>query len=253
MEGWKEVTREPPIRVSTSLEETKHLDDLVFFDPYPRYTRDLDRSWPFNMSRPWIGFNLSRTGVESEEQAACSAWIKDEARSAFPNCVDRLNARLRGKPLSRYVYTTHTHIHTRITTRVGISFRKARWGGRTTSWKRRRKHSRVRALFFVTGIFWRRALTTCTYLATIFALSLIVAETGTLTVTIIRGKKGEGIRNFVDVIRIFRWNPSSINGPFGCKSGIYTRSQGKNERMGEWTRWSLSLTLFSIDEYIYVE
>lgn len=96
--------------------------------------------------------------------------------------------------------------------------------------------SYLRALFFVTGIFWRRALTTCTYLATIFALSLIVAETGTLTVTIIRGKKGEGIRNFVDVIRIFRWNPSSINGPFGCKSGIYTRSQGGNERMGEWTR-----------------
>lgn len=143
--------------------------------------------------------------------------------------MDRLNARLRGKPLSRYVCTTHTHIHTRITTRVGISFRKARWGGRTTSWKRRRKHSRVRALFFVTGIFWRRALTTCTYLATIFALSLIVAETGTLTVTIIRGKKGEGIRNFnfVHVIRIFRWNPSSINGPFGCKSGIYTRFQVK--------------------------
>lgn len=107
------------------------------------------------------------------------------------------------------MYILHTHIHTRIMTRVGISFRKARWGGRTTSWKRR-KHSRVRALFFVTGIFWRRALTTCTYLATIFALSLIVAETGTLTVTIIRGKKGEGIRNFVDVIRIFRWNPSPV-------------------------------------------
>lgn len=70
--------------------------------------------------------------------------------------------------------------------------------------------SYLRALFFVTGIFWRRALTTCTYLATIFALSLIVAETGTLTVTIIRGKKGEGIRNFVDVIRIFRWNPSPV-------------------------------------------
>lgn len=70
--------------------------------------------------------------------------------------------------------------------------------------------SYLRALFFVTGIFWRRALTTCTYLATIFALSLIVAETGTLTITIIRGKKGEGIRNFVDVIRIFRWNPSPV-------------------------------------------
>lgn len=151
--------------------------------------------------------------------------------------MDRLNARLRGKPLSRYVYTTHTYTYT-YNDPCWYILSKGEMGGKDDILEEEEalEGSYLRALFFVTGIFWRRALTTCTYLATIFALSLIVAETGTLTVTIIRGKKGEGIRNFVDVIRIFRWNPSSINGPFGCKSGIYTRSQGGNERMGEWTR-----------------
>lgn len=54
--------------------------------------------------------------------------------------MDRLNARLRGKLVSRYVYT----IYTRIITCVGISFLEVRGGGRTTRTTSSRKEEEER-------------------------------------------------------------------------------------------------------------